>query len=161
MHAVFRKLCDGLACFLLFLASFFNSLFPPLTLDRTKQQACLWTLKTLLQFHWLPGAATLWDDMWEWKRGGGCAVEREVWTDPSQITQWKNNPRNNTRQEQIKALVFLFVRPFCISLLCRIFLFIGPHAFCSFILPFGGSHLSSLIVKTPAFQWLSCTLAKL
>lgn len=37
-------------------------------------------------------------------------------------------------------------------------------SFC-FLFPFyclsGGSHLSSLIVKTPAFQWLSCTLAEL
>lgn len=29
----------------------------------------------------------------------------EVWTEPRQIRQWKNNPRNNTRQsEQILAL---------------------------------------------------------
>lgn len=42
------------------------------------------------------------------------------------------------------------------------FLFVRPLAFCSFLLPFcRGSHLSSLIVKTPAFQWLSCTLAEL
>lgn len=41
------------------------------------------------------------------------------------------------------------------------FLFVRPSAFWSFCLPLWGSHLSSLIVKTPAFQWLSCTLAKL
>lgn len=43
-----------------------------------------------------------------------------------------------------------------------VFFFLAhPASFCSLVLALGGSHLSSLIVKTPAFQWPSCTLAEL
>lgn len=61
-------------------------------------------------------------------------------------------------------VVFFFFFRSCfkvvVTFLC-ILVLAHPCAFCSLLLPLGGSHLSSLIVKTPAFQWPSCTLAKL
>lgn len=85
---------------------------------------------------------------------GGRSVERAK---PDMTVEKQLGKQEEIEQRDDSGLVFGKLFEFgCI------FLFVRPPAFCSFLLPLGGGgHLSSLIVKTPAFQWLSCTLAEL
>lgn len=145
------------------------------------QQACLWTDKTGVHFHTLPGGRYCCERACESGKGvwggwgvgvGGCMYACMVW--------WKKCGRSQARYDSGKTIkskkgwssginsltVFLWVFlgaffNLVLNFVLFFFLFVHPPAFCSFLLPLKGSHLSSLIVKTPAFQWLSCTLAGL
>lgn len=155
-----------LLSFALFLCPphFFLSLLLPLTSDKADSN------NNWGQFPYTSrGLLLLWESVWEWKRSGGCVCVREdsmvgeVWTELSQIWQWKNNRHHETiRHSPMNIFTVLLGEPFEIGCdIFSVFLFVRPPAFCSSLLPLGGSHLSSLIVKTPAFQWPSCTLAEL
>lgn len=84
---------------------------------------------------------------------------------------WSRTRNESRTLEKIKQWEKLLIWSFVVGgvaaceFLLSFFLFCccsvaHPAAFCSLLLPLGGSHLSSLIVKTPAFQWPSCTLAE-
>lgn len=153
--------------------SFFPlSLLPLLTSDKA---LTLTTGLSLDRQNWGPfpytsrGPLLLWESVWEWKRSGGVYARyggRSVdGAKPDMTVEKQSRVQEVIEQwdkQLICVLVFgtLFKILFWLFLFC-IFLFVHPPAFCSFLLPLGGSHLSSLIVKTPAFQWLSCTLAEL
>lgn len=110
------------------------------------------------------GPLLLWESVWAWKRSGGV----HAWyggryvegTKPDMMVEKQSRMQEEIEQSD-KQLCSCFSWAFWFKIWFCIFLFVHPSTFCSFLLPLGGSHLSSLIVKTPAFQWLSCTLAEL
>lgn len=84
------------------------SLLPPLTWDKT-----LTRTTTGVHFHTLPGGCYCYERVCEsGKEVGACehGVVGEVWREPSQIWQWKNNQESKRRwsNEINSSTVFLF-----------------------------------------------------
>lgn len=96
--------------------------------------------------------------------GGGDShyVGRSVDGSKPDMTGKQKAGRNEGVKDAESRSLALFLRTILI-LLCCILVCLFVLLFVPFILAFfsAGRHLSSLIVRTPAFQWLSCTLAEL
>lgn len=92
---------------------------------------------------------------WEKCRGSQARYDSgKTIKNTEETEQWDKQPSS--------LLVFGKLFEFYLEFFCVCFS--GCLSSCFLFLftaSWGGGHLSSLIVKTPAFQWLSCTLAEL